>query len=177
MLTFTYIIIKSIVFLFLYTLFHFAHDYVRWPIFAISESIWEHLKIAYYVAILLAVGELFVVSVILDNTVSVTSLLFTRLIGALLVVPIIFLFFYFMYAAFGVIKHKVIKVVSVVTLTWAGGLCAYYFEVLAFQYPIEQNASPLIILVVLALMLLFLFVRFTKHIPKYPVFEEVVIKR
>lgn len=176
MLAIEYVLIKSIIFVILYTVFHFAHHYLPWPIFSVSESVWEHLKIAFYSAILLASVE-FLLLPLYHSAIAIESFFFSRLVGALAIVPLIFLSFYFVYGVFGIIQRKLIKVLSVVALTWAGGFSAIFIEAQSLHYPIENGKPLLIMLLLLFAMLLFLFIKFTYRIPVYPVFEEVVIDR
>lgn len=176
MLAIEYILIKSVIFVIVYTLFHFAHHYLAWPIFSVSESVWEHLKIAYYSAILLATVELLLLP-LYHNEIPLESFFLSRLVGVLSIVPLIFLFFYYVYGVFGIIQKKLIKILSVVTLTWAGGFCALFIEAQALYFPVENGKPLLILLSFLSVMLLFLFIKFTYRIPIYPVFEEIVIDR
>ena len=122
-----YVILKTLAFLAVYTVFHFAYQILPWPVFAVSESVWEHLKIGFFAAAFLALGE--TIGLLAKKEVfSGVRLLFSRITGVVIIPPFLFLLFYLMVALLGKIKLSWLAITSAVIITFLSGLTAAFLE-------------------------------------------------
>ena len=166
-----YVVVKTLVFLGVYTAFHYAYPVIHWPIFAISETPWEHLKIGFFGAALLALAEFVLFA--RSRIHSWFRFLCSRFTGIILVPLTLFLFYYLSVALFGRIAPTWLKVFSVVFVTLLAGLTAFYTENECLELPLEMKPSLLLLQVVILIITAFLFITFTYRLPYYPLFMEV----
>ncbi len=166
-----YVLIKALIFLGVYTLFHYAYPILPWPIFGVSESVWEHLKMGFFAATFLIIVEsigLWVKAVVF----SWTRFLISRITGVMLVPLFLFLLFYLSVAVCGQITPLLLKVIYVVTITFITGLLVAYIENEMLDYPWENQPLLLFLLLVFFFIAAYLFFAFTYYQPYYPLFVE-----
>lgn len=166
-----YVVIKALIFLGVYTAFHYAYPLIQWPIFAISESPWEHLKIGFFSAAFLVLAEL---ALFAGSRIYPWVRFFgSRFTGIILTPVSLFLFFYLSIALFGKITPTWLMVVSTVIVTLLSGLTSFHTENEFLDFPWEKKSSLLLLQVVILIITTFLFIAFTYHLPYYPLFTEV----
>ena len=165
-----YIVLKSLIFLGVYTALHFGGHVQHLPVFAVSESPWEHLKIGFYAASLLVLLEAIWLG-IKREVLSWGRFFSSRLTGVLIIPVLLFLLFYLSVALWGRITRLA-----------ADHLCSGdYFgirlnggyvenEFLDFRW--EHKPFLLFLTVIIYFIALYLFIQFTYHLPYYPMFTE-----
>ena len=165
------LLIKSLLFTGIYTLFHFGHDVIALPFFATSESIWQHLKIGFFSAITLSLLEYAYFTLYKPNYNKYNFVL-SRLISAQLVVGFIFSLFYLYLSLFYKLPGAVTEVVLVVFITFLGGYLAYYVEGKLYRYYSDQSMLLLLLCFLFLIVNSYLFLKFPNQVPYYPLFTE-----
>ncbi len=165
------IILKSLLFTVIYTIFHFGYDVLPLPVFATSESIWDHLKIGYFSAITLSLLELAYFS-LSKRAYDLYKFALSRLVNAQFIVGIIFSLFYLLLAIVHKLPGGVTEVVMVVILTWFAALVAYYIEGELYEGFTGKSNLLLITAVVFLVINSYLFIKFSAEVPYYLLFLE-----
>ncbi|MEQ8201737.1 MAG: hypothetical protein ABRQ24_10005 [Syntrophomonadaceae bacterium] len=165
------LLIKCLLFIGIYTLFHFGHDVVPLPVFSTSESIWQHLKIGFFSAITLSLLELAYFSLFrhIDNFYNFAL---SRLISAQLIVGIIFSLFYLYVGLFYKLPGSVTEIVLVAFLTFLGAFIAYYIEAEFYWHFSGQDMLLLMVCLLFLVINGYLFIKFSNQVPYYPLFTE-----
>jgi hypothetical protein len=138
----------------------------QWPpagaIAAVNESVWEHLKLAFWPALLFALIEHSMVKKMVNNFA------FAKTIGVYLMVIIIPIIFYSYTAVTGK-SIFVIDITSFIVAVIVGQLSSY--KLLMYRkLPGNFNKVSLIALVLLGLT----FVLFTFYPPQLPIFKDPI---
>ena len=121
-----YICLKGFLFLIIFSVFHFAYEIfpssVLVPICAINESIWQHLKIAFFSYFVLNLVEFVFKRRSIQNK---SSFIFSRLFTTTLIPWFVFILWYTMAAFYGRLEILLLEVIfaSIVTLL-SGTVCA-----------------------------------------------------
>lgn len=165
------LLIKGLLFTGIYTLFHFGHDVVPLPVFATSESIWQHLKIGFFSAITLSLLELVYFS-LSRRGCDFYNFALSRLISAQLIIGIIFSLFYLYVGLFYKLPGSVTEVVLVVCLTFLGAFIAYFIEGELYQHFSGRSMVLLMVCLLFLLINSYLFIHFSNQVPYYPLFTE-----
>ena len=164
-----YIVLKSLIFLGVYALFHFGYEIVPLPIFISSESIWEHLKGGFFTATLIALAEIFLRNK-LSPKISFRHFLMSRLSGILSVPLIIFILYYTLNSWTGKLDNSTLEMIIAISVTILSAVIAYLIE-----NELLELDSPILFYITLGLFifLAYLFILFTYELPFYPLFEPV----
>lgn len=166
-----YIVLKSLIFLGVYTALHFGGHVQHLPVFAVSESPWEHLKIGFYAASLLVLLEAIWLG-IKREVFSWGRFFSSRLTGVLIIPVLLFLLFYLSVALWGRITPDWLQITYAVAITLASGLTAAYVENEFLDFRWEHKPFLLLLTVIIYFIALYLFIQFTYHLPYYPMFTE-----
>ena len=165
------LIIKSFLFTAIYTLFHFGYEILPLPIFATSESIWQHLKIGFFSAITLSLLEVAYYT-LTKYAIDWYNFLLSRLISAQLIVGSIFSLFYLYIGIFYKLPGSVTEIVIVVIMTFLGAFMAYYFESEIYTNFHGQSLILLVACFIFLVITAYLFLKFSNQVPYYPLFTE-----
>jgi|LSQX01.2.fsa_nt_gb hypothetical protein len=165
------LLIKSILFTVIYTIFHFAYDVLPLPIFATSESIWEHLKIGYFSAIALSLLELAYYA-LSKRVYDIYNFILSRAVNAQLIAGILFAFFYLLLAIVGQLPGGAAEVVVVVIMTWFAALVVYYIEGEIYENYIGKSNLLLAVVLVFLVINSYLFIKYSFEVPYYLLFLE-----
>lgn len=164
-----YVIIKALIYLGIYSAFNYAYPLIKWPIFSVSESTWEHLKIGFFSAAFLALAELALFA--LSRINSWARFFSSRFSGIILIPVSLFLFYYLSVALFGKITPPWLEVASVIVITFLSGLATFHTENAFLDFPWEKKPSLLLLQVVMLIIAAYLFITFTYRLPYYPLFK------
>ena len=121
-----YIYLKGFYFLIIFSVFHFAyeifHSPVLVPICAINESIWQHLKIAFFSYFVLNLMEFVFRRRSIQNK---SGFIFSRLLTTIVIPWFILILWYTMAAFYGRLEILLLEVIfaSIVTVL-SGTVCA-----------------------------------------------------
>ncbi|NLW45588.1 MAG: hypothetical protein GXY92_10470 [Syntrophomonadaceae bacterium] len=166
-----YILLKALIFLGVYSAFHFGGDVLRLPVFTVSESPWEHFKAGFYAASLLVILEALRLGI--KREVFSWGRFFTsRLTGVLIIPVLLFLLFYLSVALWGKIIPAWLGIAYAVAITLLSGLTAAYVENELLDFRWEHKPILLLLAVIVYIIALYLFIQFTYHVPYYPMFTE-----
>lgn len=165
------LILKSIFFTGIYTFYHFGHDILPLPIFATSESIWQHLKIGYFSAITLSLLE-FAYFALGKRIYDLYNFALSRLANAQFIAGIIFSLFYLLLGLIHKLPGGVTEVVMVVILTWFAALVAYYIEGEVYINFAGKSNLLLATAVIFLVINSYLFLKFSTEVPYYLLFLE-----
>jgi hypothetical protein len=167
-----YVVIKSLIFIGVYTAFHYAHPVLHWPVFAVSEAVWEHIKIGYFAAALMALVECILLLLTRTYVYSWWRFFFSRISAVLLVPVLLFLLFYLPISLFGKITPNWLEIVFVITITVLSALMAFHTENEILDFPWEFKPSLLLLQIMILIIATLLFIAFTYNAPYYPLFTE-----
>ncbi len=166
-----YILLKSLIFLGVYTAFHFGGDVLKLPVFAVSESPWEHLKAGFYAGSLLVLLEALRLG-IKREVFSWIRFFTSRLTGVLIIPVLLFLLFYLSVALWGKITPAWLGIAYAVAITLLSGLTAAYVENELLDFRWEHKPTLLLLAVIVYIIALYIFIQFTYDVPYYPMFTE-----
>ncbi len=164
---------KAFIFLMIYTLFHFAYPILPLTVFAVSEAVWEHMKIGFFGILFLNLLELFVLAY-KGKISSWVQWAFSRLVSTLLFAPIIFLMFYSQQVLFGKLSPVILEVGINILSTFLAGLIAFYVENEILDFELQRKTGLFLLLITSFLITAFLFWVFTYTHPYYPLFTEAI---
>ncbi len=168
------LIIKSFLFVIIYTLFHFGEDVIALPIFANSESIWQHLKIGFFSGITLSLLEWGYYTVA-RYSYDWYNFILSRLISAQFIAGAIFSIFYLYSGIFNKLPGGTTGIVLVVILTYISGFIAYYLEGEIYRNFTGQSRLLLIVCFLFLIINSYLFITYSNQVPYYPLFTERIM--
>ncbi len=158
------IFIKSFIYLVVFTLLHFGYDITGWiflkPFCGIDESLFQHLKMAFWAYLITSLLE----ALLVKNTLhSRSRFWYPRLFSAIILPWVTLLIWYLVPAVFGKLHSNIVEVFWAIFCTYFG-----VFIVVLFEKTIEKNEFGLpakIAILLLFLISAFLFIRFTYKLP------------
>lgn len=158
--------LKALLFLFSFSLFHFGYEITDWgfltPFCGVNESVFQHLKMAFWGYLLVAVGEyLFVRKKIKEG--KIRNFWYSRLLSTVLLPWIIFIVWYLLPALYGRAESLLLDLVWAVAVTYLSCCCVGVVEKEIEK--IEFSLSTKYVISLLFLILGFLFVWFTYKLP------------
>ncbi len=164
--------IKSILFLLSFYVLHFGYKLTRWkflkPFCGINESVFQHLKIAFWGYVVLTGIEYFLLS---GSAISnISSFIFSRLLSAIMIPWIVGLIWYLLPALYGRAGRLWLDLVWGTFSTYLSG-----FFVIQIERDIERvqfELSTEIIIVILCIISAFLFTLFTYRLPWIDLFVD-----
>ncbi len=161
------LIINSIFIIILGSVLHFTFEWsgnqpIAGLFSAVNESVWEHLKLAFWPALLFAYKEYLILKKVVNNFA------FAKTIGVFLMVIIIPIIFY-SYTAITGKSIFVIDISSFIVAVIIGQLSSYKLLIYR-KLPENFNKVSLIALILLGLA----FVLFTFYPPQLPIFKDPI---
>jgi len=166
------ILLKALAFLLIFSVFHFGYEITGWrfltPFCGINESVFQHLKMAYWSYLFLSVVEYLLVNKGKKRRVS--NFLYSRALSTILIPWVIFIIWYMLPAILGS------KAPFAVELSWAIISTLLSFMAVA---KIEKETESIafgtmtrIVLITLIIISSFLFVKFTYKLPWIDLFQN-----
>lgn len=162
------IFIKPILYLVLFSLLHFGYDWTQWrfliPFFGINESIFQHLKMAFWAYLITSVVEYILIK---KNT---KYSWFPRLFSAIIIPWIIFLLWYLAPALYGKFTLAILEVFWAIFVTYIAGLIAGLIE-----KNFEENDFTMgfkIVIIALLIISALLYILFTYRVPWVDLFVD-----
>lgn len=158
------IYVKSLLYLAIFSILHFGYDLTHWafliPLCGINESVFQHLKMAFWAYLLASLFEYFVVRRKLSKR---KTFLYPRLLSTIIVPWFAMLIWYLVPAFYGRVEFLTLEILWAVFSTYFSGVMGGIIE-----KNIEENVvTPSFKIVILILIILsaFLFVWFTYKLP------------
>ncbi|MGQ9816848.1 MAG: DUF6512 family protein [bacterium] len=162
------IFIKSILYLIVFSLLHFGYDWTQWvflkPFCGINESVFQHLKMAFWAYFITTIIEYFIINKKNNN------FWFPRFFSVTIIPWIIFLIWYLAPALIGKFPLSVYELVWALFVTYLSGIIAGIVEKNLEQY--EFTIYFRTIIFVLLLISALLYICFTYQLPWVDVFND-----
>ncbi len=167
--TYINVFVKAFWFLVLFVIFHTGYDITKWqflrPFCGINESVFQHLKMAFWAYISLSFIEFFVSKKRIKNFV---QFLYSRMLSSIFVPWVIFIIWYIIPVIHGKIYNFFGDLFWALIVTYMSGLFVIIIEK-------DVEASKLsnltkVILIFLFFALAFLFIYCSYHLPWIDVF-------
>lgn len=159
-----YIYIRGLIVLGIFTLLHYTYDFfpnVVIQIFSgINESVFQHMKIAFYSYIILIIIEFVVFKKKITNT---TNFLFSRIFSAIFYPWMMFMLFFFTRVIYPWQMYFVVEIISAQTVLYVSVLILSFIELDIMK--IEFGRRVKIILIILIILLIIEFTAFTFYLP------------
>lgn len=162
------IFIKSILYLVLFSLLHFGYDWTQWgflkPFCGINESVFQHLKMAFWAYLITSVIEYILIKKKTKN------FWFPRLFSAIIIPWIIFLVWYLAPALYGKLSLAILEVFWAIFVTYIAGLIAGLIE-----KNFEKNDFTMgfkIAIIILLIISALLYILFTYKVPWVDLFVD-----
>lgn len=158
------IYIKSLLYLAIFSLLHFGYDLTHWafltPLCGINESVFQHLKMAFWAYLLASLIEYFVVRRKLSKR---KTFWYPRLLSTIIVPWFVMLIWYLVPALCGKVEFLVLELLWSVLSTYSSGVMGGIIE-----KNFEENVvtpSYKIVILILFIVSAFLYVWFTYNVP------------
>ena len=158
------IYIKSLLYLIIFSILHFGYDLTHWsfltPICGINESVFQHLKMAFWAYLLTSLIEYFVIR---NKSSERKSFWYPRLLSTIILPWIVILIWYFVPALCGRVKYLVLEILWSIFSTYSSGVIVGIIE-----KNIEKNSfsfSFKMVILILIILSAFLYVCFTYNPP------------
>ncbi|MFW9822282.1 MAG: DUF6512 family protein [Candidatus Thorarchaeota archaeon] len=165
-----YIFIRSGIYLVIFILLHYLFDWfpnVFTSLFSgINESVFQHMKIAFYAFILLSLIELIIFR---NNLNDQKNFIYTHLISVLLI-PLITLVLFFIGAMFYGERSYIIEIIYAIMITYLSGLSVSIIEQEIKDFKFSKRFK--ILLLVITAVLIAEFTVFTFNLPWHDVFAN-----
>lgn len=163
--------LKVFIYLIIFSLLHFSYDLTGWNIFkpfgGINESIFQHLKMAFFSYVLASVIEY---SYSKKKFKGFRVFFIPRLFVSIIVPWIIFLIWYTAPAIFGKFTSVSIELIWAISVTILSGIFGFIIE-----REIQEkkfSISFMLIVFLLGLISIFLYIRFTYQLPWLDLFQN-----
>lgn len=166
-----YVYLKGLYFLTIFSVFHFAYEIfpspVLAPICAINESIWQHLKIAFFSYFVLNLIEFVFRRRSIQNK---SGFIFSRLLTTIVIPWFIFILWYTMAAFYGRLKILLLEIIFASIVTALSGIVCATIELNIQDRHFTRNLKAFI-LIIFAISAS-LYVIFTYKLPWIDVFVD-----
>jgi len=166
-----WIIIRSALYLVIFILLHYAYDWFPNPVFAvfsgIDESVYQHMKIAFYAYIILIVIEFLIFRKKIERS---QAYFFTRLFSTVIIPWIVFVLFFIGRALYPYEFPEIIEIIYALGITFLVGIVISFIE-LEFD-EVEYSKRFQILLVILLIILIMEFTVFTFRLPWHDIFAD-----
>ncbi|MGB9721638.1 MAG: DUF6512 family protein [bacterium] len=165
------IFLKALLYLIIFSILHFGYDLTGWsiltPFCGIDESIFQHLKMAFWAYLFTSIIEYLLTK---KRVVNKLGFWYARLLSTVFVPWFVFLIWYLVPAIFGKTGSNFIELVWAITSSYLSGIFAGLTERSAEK--IEFNVSIRIVIIILIIFSAFLFIRFTYSLPWVDMFAN-----
>lgn len=152
--------IKSLIFLIIFSILHFGYDLTSWPFLrpfcGIDESVFQHLKIAFWAYFFVSLIEYF-------GFKKKWAFWYSRLLSTTILPWFIFLIWYLAPAFFGKLSSSKLELLWAIFSSYASAVMAGIFEKNVESRSV--NLSFKIVVLVLFIISAILYIRFTFQLP------------
>lgn len=163
---------KALLFLFCVSFFHFGYDITGWeslkPFFGTSESIFQHLKMAFWGYLLLSAFEYFLLK--REIYQKIKNFWYSRIFSAIIVPWIVVLVWYLLPAIYGRVESLTIELFWALLATYLSGVLTIQIEKETEKTPFSTNTKA--ILLILLVVSAFMFIIFTYKLPWVDLFAN-----
>ena len=164
---------KSLLFLLCVSFFHFGYDVTGWdflkPFFGINESIFQHLKMAFWGYLLLSILEYFLLFK-KELYREIKNFWYSRILSAIIVPWIVVLVWYLLPAIYGRVESLTFELFWALLATYLSGILAIKIEKETENTPFSTHTKA--ILLILLVISAFMFVTFTYKLPWIDLFAN-----
>ncbi len=158
------IFVKPIIFLVLFSILHFGYDLTNWsfltPFCGIDESIFQHLKMAFWAYLFTSIIEYLLIKKRIENN---SSFWYSRFLSTVILPWYIFLIWYLVPAIFGKTGSSTVELFWAILSSYLSGLFATIVEKNTGKCRFD-SASRIVIIVLLVISA-FLYIKFTYQLP------------
>jgi len=166
------IYLKAFLFLLAFCVFHYGYELTELaflkPFCGTNESVFQHLKMAFWAYVLLSVLEFALLKRRKDTTAR--NFMYSRMLSAVLVPWVILLIWYLLPGVIGRVGSIFIEVLWAVLVTYLSGLFVAQIEKEVEK--VEFQVATKVVLVALTVVSAFLFVLFTYRLPWIDLFVD-----
>ncbi|MEO0166818.1 MAG: DUF6512 family protein [candidate division WOR-3 bacterium] len=163
--------VKAFLYLIIFSALHFGYDLTGWsiltPFCGIDESIFQHLKMAFWAYLFASLIEYLVIQKRINAK---ASFWYARLLSTIFVPWFVFLIWYLAPAIRGKTDSNIIELLWAIFSSYLSGIFAGITEKTAERF--EFNTSIRIVLIVFIIISAFLFIRFTYSLPWVDMFAN-----
>ena len=165
------IFFKSLIYLFIFSILHIAYDLTHWvflmPFCGINESIFQHLKMAFWAYLLTNLIEYLTVK---DKLSGKINFWYPRLLSTVMLPWVIVLIWYLVPALYGRVKILSLDVLWAIFSTYTSGVMIGVIE-----KNIEKNVITIsfkVIILILFIISIFIYIWFTYKLPWIDLFID-----
>jgi len=166
------IYIKAFFFLLSFSLFHFGYEVTQWsfltPFCGVNESVFQHMKMAFWGYILLSIIEYFRIQKKIKQ--KIVNFFYSRTLSTIILPWITIVLWYLLPALYGRAESLIIDLLWAIFVTYISALF-----VIRIEKEIEKNrfhTGTKIAILILLVISAFLFVWFTYSLPWLDLFEN-----
>ncbi len=157
--------VKALLFLAAFSLLHFGYEITGWtfltPFCGVNESVFQHLKMAFWGYILLSAFEYLALKRRIKE--NLTGFLYSRMLSTIMIPWVIFITWYLLPALYGRAKSLIVDLSWAVAITYISALSTAQIE--SEVEKIEFSRGTRAIIAALLVVLGFLFTLFTYKLP------------
>lgn len=158
------ILMKAFIYLIFFSVLHFGYDLTGWsflkPFCGINESVFQHLKMAFWAYLLASVVE-FLISK--RKKFALGNFWISRIFSATVVPWVIFLVWYLVPATLGKFKISVMELIWALIVSYFSGLAGGFIERNLEKQQLSLSFKILVIFLVIASA--FIYITFTYSLP------------
>lgn len=166
-----YILIRSFVFLMIFTLLHYTYDLfpnVIVGIFSgINESVWQHMKIGFYSYLILMMIEY---ALFKKKSSDQKSFFFSRIFMATMYPWVMFILFFTTRVIYPWEFPEIIEIITAISITYISGVFSGYLELDLAK--IQYGKRIKVIILILTVILIIEFTAFTFYLPWHDVLAD-----
>lgn len=156
--------LKSILYLILFSILHFAYelthlDFLK-PISGVNESVYQHLKMAFFAYFFVSIIEYLITK---KKLAKIDSFWYSRLLSTNIIPWFTFSIWYLIPAIIGKLKSATAEIIWAILATYISGVFAILIERDAENLTFSIGSK--ISILILFFISLFLFIRFTYSLP------------
>ena len=166
------VFIKSIIFLIIFSILHFGYDLTHWsflkPFCGVDESVFQHLKMAFWAYFFSSIIEYFVLK-------KKSGFWYSRLLSTIILPWFIFLIWYLVPAFFGKLTSSTIDLIWAIFTSYASAVIAGIFEKNLEKTSLDLSFK--IVIFTLFIISAILYILFTFKLPWIDLFVNPEILR
>lgn len=158
------IYLKSLLYLMIFSILHFGYDLTHWafltPFCGINESVFQHLKMAFWAYLIASLIEYFIGR---KKFIGKNNFWYSRLLSTIMVPWFVILIWYIVPALFGKVSLSMLEIIWAIFSAYFSGVIAGIIE-----KNIENNVVTLsfkIVILILIVVSAFLYIFFTYKPP------------
>ena len=166
-----YIFVRSALYLVIFVLMHYLFHWFPYPFISlfsgIDESVYQHMKIAFYTYTIITVIEL----ILFRNKITDTKKFIYSHLLSIILVPVITLILFLMGAVvYDAERSKVVEIIYALTITYLSGLTISVIEQELKEFEFSKRFK--VLLFILIVIMIIEFTVFTFNLPWHDVFAD-----